>query len=191
MPDERRPSISIGSPDTLEERAARAALGDGTPEKLALAEALKAHETQLTDWLQDPANRERLIEDPLAALADVLPEEILKGVERPPKIRADVRRRLGTLELKEVAPPRTPAMDLFDKVWTFVVASSANLSAFVSDVNGTVRAVDPNAPQPVVDEVIAAFDTVFGIAHLAPISPQYFSNQILTGRSPGALIEHP
>jgi hypothetical protein len=82
-------------------------------------------------------------------------------------------------------------MDLFDKVWTFVVASSANLSAFVSDVNGTVRAVDPNAPQPVVDEVIAAFDTVFGIAHLAPISPQYFSNQILTGRSPGALIEHP
>jgi hypothetical protein len=191
MADERRPSISIGSPETLEERATRAALGDATPEKLALAASLKAHEHQLTDWLQDPANRERLIEDPLAALAEVLPEEILKSVEKPPKMRADVRKRLGTLELKEIAPARTAAMDLFDKVWSFVIASPANLSAFESDVNGTVRGVDPNAPQPVVDEVIAAFDTVFGIAHLAPISPQYFSNQILTGRSTGALIEHP
>jgi hypothetical protein len=191
MSDERHLRVSIGAPETQAQRATRAVLGEATPDKVALVDVLQAHEKELTAWLQDPANRERLMSDPLAALSEVLPEESLKTIGTPPKIRAELQKQLGSLQLEEFVPSRTPAMDLFDKVWAFVAASPANLAAFNADSNGTVRNADPAAPQEVVDEVITAIDTARGIAHLSPVSPTYFSLRVLSSISPGSLIERP
>lgn len=182
MPDEPL-SLSIGAPESQTHRAARAALGKATPEAIALADALRARESELSDWLQDPAHRKVLAADPLKSLGQFVPPEVLKAAGVAQRVPPEVVKGLGRLHLQGLAPAQTPAMDLFARVWTFVAASPANLAAFTADIRGTVRNADTTAPQPVVDEVVAAFDKVLGIFELSVVSPAYFTGRVAEGLS--------
>jgi hypothetical protein len=177
MVDERRGSISIGARESDAQRATRAVLGDAGPARMALAEVLKAHEVELTEWLREPGNRERLMFDPVGALAEVIPPETLKVIPKPPRVKAELVKELGRLEFREL-PARRPAQDLFDRVWAYVADSPANLAAFTADVNGAVAAIDPSAPAAVVDEVIAALDLVRGIQHVELVDSGYFASTV-------------
>jgi hypothetical protein len=178
MVDERHTSFSIGAPESDAQLATRAVLGEATPERMALAEVFKAHEAELTEWLREPGNRERLMADPITALSEVIPPELLKVIEKPPRVRAGLIKQLAKLEPRTAQPPKTPAQDLFDKVWAFVAGSAANLAAFTADMEGTVRGVDPTAPAAAVDEVIAALDLVRGIHHLQLVDAGHFAGAV-------------
>ena len=177
MVDDRRMSISIGAEESDAQRETRAVLGDASPERMALAEVFKAHEVELTEWLRKPGNRERLMRDPVEALVEVIPPETLKVIPKLPPVKDELVKELGRLEFRE-PPPRTPAQDLFDKLWAYVAGSPANLAAYTADVDGTVAAIDPSAPAAVVDEVIAALDQVRGIHHLELVDSGFFASTV-------------
>jgi hypothetical protein len=176
-------SLTVGFEETPRQREARAVFGEATPETMALADALRVREPELTKWLEDPANRERLLTEPREALAEVVAEEALAGIEVTPTVAAELRERLQGLEVRVYSPPKTPAMELFEKVWAWVASSSGNLTAFNADVASTVRGVDPAAPQAVVDEVVAAIQTAQGIQAVVPfevVTPTQFARTVST-----------
>lgn len=183
QPDEQQISLALGVEETPDLQATRAVFGEVTPEKVALADALRAREAELTEWLENPANRERLLAEPREALADVLPESVLAGIEGPPEVAVELRERLLRLEFQVYSPPKTAAMELFEKVWAHVAASPGNLTAFNNDVAGTVRGVDPAASKATVDEVIAAIRRAQGIEVVVPfeaMAPMHFVRTIST-----------
>jgi hypothetical protein len=182
-PDELQVSLTVGSEESPPRREARAVFGEATPETFALADALRARETELTEWLQDPANRERLLMEPREALAEVLPEEALRSIKIAPSVAAELRERLQELDFRVYSPPKTPAMELFEKLWAWVAAAPGNLTAFNADVPGTVRSVDPAAPETVVEEVVSAIQTAQGIPPLVSfevVAPTQFARTVST-----------
>jgi hypothetical protein len=171
-------TLDIGTPQPSSDPV-RAVLGEVTARGKALAQVLAAHEAELSEFLQDPKNREALAKDPLKALSHVLPGDVLKRLGQPARIPPDLQKKLQRVTFRPRTKLPSPALELFNKAWAHVSASAANFTTFNADMNGTLRQIDPKAPTPVVNEVIAAFDGVRGIHQLnLGVSSGYFSGKV-------------
>ena len=175
----RASTIKIGGTESPSNDPVRAVLGVVTPQGKALTDILASYEPELSAFLQDPKNREALANDPLRALSSVLPDAVVKSLGQPVKLPPQLQEKLQKLPLHTGVQLQSPAIDLYQKAWAQVSTSAANFATFSADMKGTLRQIDPNAITQVVEQVVAAFDTVRGIQELdTGIDPGYFSSQV-------------
>ena len=171
--------ITLGTTKAPPTDPVQAVLGSFTLQGKALTDILSSHEPELAAFLQDPKNREALAKDPLQALSNVLPSDVLKSLGRPVSLPPQLQERLQKLPFRPGTKAQSPALDLYTKAWAHVSTSAANFTNFNADMNNTLRQIDPTATTPVVNEVIAAFDTARGIHELnLGVSTGYFTGQV-------------
>jgi len=179
MQPDRKITLQIGTTKPSPNDPVRVVLGAFTLQGKALTDILASHEAELSAFLQDPKNREALAKDPLQALSNVLPGDVLKSLGQPVSLPPQLQEKLQKLPFRPGTKVQSPALDLYTKAWAHVSASAANFADFNADMNTALRQIDPTATTPAVNEVIAAFDTVLGIHQLdLGVSPGYFSGQV-------------
>lgn len=177
MPDHKI-TLNIGSTQVSPDDLVRAVVGKVTPQGKALTDILSSHEPELSAFLQDPKNREALARDPVKALSSVLPADVLKSLGQPASLPSQLLEKLQQLPFRSGTKVKSAALDLYTRAWAHISVSASNFAKFNADMNSTLRMIDPTATTPVVNEVIAAFDTVRGIHENPVVSAAYFSGQV-------------
>jgi hypothetical protein len=126
---------------------------------------IQEHEEAILSWLaEQPEALNAFVEDPLGALRTKFPELLL-----PPGRKTYVPGRVK-IELQPVTPADPVVLEIFQKIWEYVATSEANTSAFKTVPFSVIASVGAPYPPDKVDQVVRAFEAVFGIHRLAAIS---------------------
>lgn len=126
---------------------------------------IQEREEAILAWLSEqPEALTAFVEDPLGALRTKFPELLL-----PPGRKTYVPGRVK-IEVQPVTPTDPVVVEIFQKIWEYVAASEANTNAFKAVPFSVIASVGAPYPPDKVDQVVRAFEAVFGIHRLAAIS---------------------
>jgi hypothetical protein len=159
--------LTRGGSEALEETIG-AFFGDMADEELARhVKHVQEHEGEILAWLSEqPENLNAFVEDPLGTLRAQFPElELPAG--RAHFVPAGIK--------VELQPPPEQDQDpvvaeIFQKLWERVAASDANTTEFKASPFSVIASVGAPYPRDKVEEVILAFEAVFGISRLQTIT---------------------
>lgn len=148
------------------QEALRGFLGDLADDKLeAQVAKIQEHEEAILAWLSEqPEALTAFVEDPIGALRAKFP-----ALELPPGRRTYVPGRVK-IELEPVDRTDPVVLEIFQKLWEYVAASEANTSAFKTVPFSVIASVGAPYPPDKVDQVVRAFEAVYGIHRLAAFS---------------------
>jgi hypothetical protein len=156
--------LARGNHDTEQRREAlRAFFGDLADDKLEeQVTKLQEHEDTILAWLSEqPEALAAFVEDPLDALRKQFP-----ALELPTGRKGYIPSRVR-VEVQPIDHTDPVVLEIFQKLWEYVAASKANAHTFETVPFSVIASVGAAYPRDKVDQVVRAFEAVFGIYRLA------------------------
>ena len=156
--------LARGDHDSEQRREAlRSFFGDLADDELEeQVTKIQEHEDAILAWLSEqPEALAAFVEDPLGALRRQFP-----ALELPPGRKLYIPTRVK-LELQPLDQSDPVVLEIFHKLWEYVAASEANTHTFKTAPFWVIASVGATYPQDKVDQVVRAFEAVFGIHRLA------------------------
>src|SRR5262245_58641544 len=143
--------------------ALRGFFGDLADDKLEeQVTKIQEHEDTILAWLSEtPEALAAFVEDPLGALRTQFP-----ALELPEGRKAYIPTRVK-VEFQPVDQTDPVVLEIFQKLWEYVATSESNTHTFEAAPFSVIASVGANYPRDKVDQVVRAFEAVFGIHHLA------------------------
>jgi hypothetical protein len=165
-PDQNQTVVRLarGDQDTEQRREAlRGFFGDLADDKLEeQITKIQEHEDTILAWLSEqPEALAAFVEDPIGALRRQFPAlELPAG--RKPYVPSRVK-----IELQPAETTDPVVLEIFQKLYEYVAASEANTHTFETAPFSVIASVGAAYPADKVDQVVRAFEGVFGIYRLS------------------------